>query len=105
MDNINEDLKKKALDQLVEDLGMNDLPQDKKDELLAKISEAFLGRIFVEVMEKIGEDGRDEYEKLMEKNPEPQEVDKFFASKIENYDGFVTKVAQDFKEELTNDQL
>ena len=89
-----------ALSQLVKDLGIDSLPQDKQNELIIKMTEILLKRIFLETMEKLGEQGREEYEKMSEGEIEPEQVAAFFREKIKNYDGLVDAIIQDFREEM-----
>jgi len=91
-----------SLDELVKEMGIDTLPEDKKNELLVKMTEVLLKRIFVETMEKLGEQGRDEYEEIMLKNPQPEELESFFAERISDYDNLVQKIIGDFKEEMTS---
>ncbi len=89
-----------ALSQLVKDLGIDSLPQDKQNELIIKMTEVLLKRIFLETMEKLGEQGREEYEKMSEGEIEPEQVAAFFKEKIKNYDDLVDAIIQDFREEM-----
>lgn len=91
-----------ALDELVKDMGITSLPQEKQNELLIKMTEVLLKRIFIETMEKLGEQGRDEYEEIMSRNPQPEELENFFSERIKNYDELVQKIIVDFKNEMTN---
>ena len=91
-----------ALSQLVKDLGIDNLPQDKQNELIIKMTEVLLKRIFLETMEKLGEQGREEYEKMSEGEIEPAQVAAFFKEKINNYDEMVEAIIQDFRAEMLN---
>lgn len=66
-----------ALDELVKELGIDSLPENKQSELLIKMTEVLLKRIFIETMEKLGEQGRDEYEELMKNEASPEELEHF----------------------------
>ena len=79
----------KALLQLVKDLGIDNLPQDQQQQLIIKMTEVLLKRIFLETMERLGEQGRQEYEKMSEGEIEPEQVAEFFKEKIRNYDEMV----------------
>jgi len=90
----------KALSQLVKDLGIDNLPQDKQQELIIKMTEVLLKRIFLETMEKLGEQGRQEYEKMSEGEIEPEQVAEFFKEKIRNYDEMVENIVTEFRAEM-----
>lgn len=89
-----------ALQQLVKDLGIDTLSQDKQNELIIKMTEVLLKRIFLETMEKLGENGREEYERMTEGEVIPEQVEAFFKEKISNYDEMVQNVIDEFKEEM-----
>jgi hypothetical protein len=89
-----------ALSQLIKDLGIDTLSQDKQSELIIKMTEVLLKRIFLETMEKLGEQGRDEYEKMSQGEVAPEQVETFFKEKINNYDGMVEKIVEEFKVEM-----
>ncbi|OGI14495.1 MAG: hypothetical protein A3E38_00745 [Candidatus Moranbacteria bacterium RIFCSPHIGHO2_12_FULL_54_9] len=97
-----------ALDQealkkeLIEAFRLEGIPGDKQEELLAKIGEALLKRIFLETMEKMGEAGIAEYEALLEKNAKQEELEAFFETKIPGYNVFVRGIVTAFKEEMQN---
>lgn len=89
--------------QIVEELGLANLPQDKQEELLIKMTEVLLKRIFVETMDKLGDQGRDEYEKVIESGASPEQVEEFLKAQITDYDQVVQKVIADFKAEMKDD--
>lgn len=88
---------------LMEELGLNGLSQDKQEELVIKMTEVLLKRIFLETMEKLDDSGKNEYQKLVESgNAVPEQMEEFLKSKIQNYDALVQKIVDDFKEEMKN---
>ncbi len=89
-----------ALTQLIKDLGIDNLSQDKQNELIIKMTEVLLKRIFLETMEKLGEQGREEYEKLTVGEIMPEQVEAFFKEKIQGYDEMVENVIEEFKIEM-----
>lgn len=99
-DEIKEDTQNQALQQLIKDLGIDTLSQDKQNELVIKMTEVLLKRIFLETMEKLGEKGREEYEKMTEGEVIPEQVEAFFKERIHNYDEMVQNVIMEFKEEM-----
>jgi hypothetical protein len=90
-----------TLDQLVKDLGIDTLSQEKQNDFVIKMTEVLLKRIFIETMEKLGDHGREEYGKLTEGDQaSPEQVEAFFKDRISNYDEMVQKVIVDFKMEM-----
>lgn len=89
-----------ALSQLIKDLGIDTLPEDKQNELIIKMTEVLLKRIFLETMERLGEQGREEYEKMSEGELEPEQVAAFFKEKINDYDEMVENIIEEFRAEM-----
>lgn len=87
-------------EELVRELHLGELPQDKREALLASMGEALLKRIFLETMEKIGDAGATEYEALLDRGAKQEEVDVFLEKKIPGYDIFVRGIVTAFKEEM-----
>ena len=85
---------------LMDDLGLADLPQDKKDQLLIKMTEVLLKRMFVETMDKLSKDDQETYGKMIDKSASPEEIEKFLREKIENYDQLLEKIVEDFRSEM-----
>lgn len=85
---------------LMDELGLSDLPADKQEQLLLKMTESLLKRIFVETMEKLEKEDQDIYGKMIDDKKSQEEIEKFLREKIENYDQMLEKIADDFKEEL-----
>ncbi|MFZ2187509.1 MAG: DUF5663 domain-containing protein [Candidatus Moraniibacteriota bacterium] len=95
-----------ALDQealkkeLIEVFHLEDVPASKQEELLSKVGEALLKRIFLETMEKMGDANVTEYEALLDKGAKQEELEAFFEKKIPGYTVFVRGVVTRFKEEM-----
>ena len=85
---------------LMDELGLSNLPEDKQNELLIKMTEVLLKRIFLETMDKLGAEGMREYDKLVEDGASAEQLEEFFKSKISNYEKMVQKVIEEFKEEM-----
>lgn len=98
---IQQDAQDNAMAQLVKDLGIDALPQDQQNELVIKMTEVLLKRIFIETMDRLSEEDRVEYEKITEAEDVDQEtVAEFLKQKISGYDDIVNKIIEDFKAEM-----
>ncbi len=86
---------------IIEELGLEDLPQEKQEEFLVKIGEVVMKRIYLETMERLEKEDQEKLVDVMDKNPEG--VETFLKEKFPDYDEFVKKVVDDFKEELKED--
>lgn len=89
---------------ILDELGLSDLPQEKKEALLVKMTEVVLKRVFVETMDKLAPEAQEEYTKLIDANVAPEEVEKFLSEKIPNYDEMIKKVVDEFIKDMKNNQ-
>lgn len=88
---------------IIDELGLAELPQEKQGQLLVKMTEVVLKRIFLETMEKLTEAQQAEYEKMIDENVPPEKLENFLQEKIANYEEMVKKIIFDFKEEMKTD--
>jgi hypothetical protein len=89
-----------ALAQLIKDLGIDTLSKEKQNELVIKMTEVLLKRIFLETMDKLGDQGREEYEKISQEDATPEQMEAFFKDKIKDYDKIVEGIIEEFKAEM-----
>lgn len=85
---------------LIEELGLADFSYDKQEQLLIKVTESVLKRIFLETMYRLSVAEQASYEKMIDENASSEEVEKFLREKIADYDNIVKKTIGDFKEEM-----
>lgn len=86
---------------LMEELGLSDFSQDKQEQLLIKMTEVLLKRIFLETMEKLDDQGKEEYQKMVESGiATPEQMEEFLKSRVNDYEELVKKVVDEFKEEM-----
>ena len=97
---LNSNAQAAALSQLFKDLGIDTLSQEKQNELVIKMTEVLLKRIFLETMDKLGEKGREEYEELTKGEIQPQQAEMFLKERIQNYDEMVRNIILEFKTEM-----
>jgi septum formation inhibitor MinC len=90
---------------LIEELGLSDLPPEKQEQLIDKMTEVLLKRIFLETMERLDDQGKEEYEKMITAGTNPEEMEQFLTSRIKNYDEMIKKTVEDFKNEMKTDAV
>jgi hypothetical protein len=90
-------------EELIKAFHLENIPEDKRDELMEKMGEVLVKRVFLATMEKIGDEGVKEYEALLDKEAKAEEIEAFFESKIPGYDVFVKGVATEFKDEMAKE--
>ncbi len=86
---------------IIEELGLSELPQEKQEELLVKIGEVVMKRIYLETMERLEKEDQEKLVDIMEKNPDG--IEAFLAEKISNYEEFVRGIVDNFRQELKED--
>jgi hypothetical protein len=86
--------------EIIETFGLEDLSVDKQDDLIGKIGEVFLKRLFLATIDKLGAHGAKEYEKLLDSKAEVEVVESFLAEKIPNYPVFIRGVVTEFKADM-----
>lgn len=91
---------KKTIQQnLIQELGLGDLPEDKQVELLTTMTESVLKRITIQVLEQLSEEEKKEFDQVRESN-DPDKITEFLREKIENYDEMAENTVKEFKEEM-----
>ncbi len=86
--------------ELVKELALEGLSPEKQEELLGKMLEALLKRIFMGTMDRLGEKGIEDYEKLIGSNPEEKQVAEFLTTNIPEYDQLVNSIIEQFKKDV-----
>ena len=84
---------------IIERLGLQELPEETQIALLTKMTESVIKRIAVEVLEQLSEDDRVTLFALQEKG-ELEPVEKFLKERIPGYDGMADKVVREFTDEM-----
>ncbi len=86
--------------EIIETFSLEDLAPEKQDELITKIGEVFLKRLFLATLDKLGAQSSREYEDLLDKKASADEIEAFLAQKIPNYPVFVRGVVSQFKADM-----
>lgn len=92
----------KIIQKLMDEIGLSNLPEDKKEELTAKMGEVILKRMFAATMERLNTEDRGAYGEMLDKGAAPQEIEKFLREKIPDYEQAMERVAVDFRNEMIN---
>ena len=90
----------KIRETIMKELGLEKLPQEKQEELIAKMGEVILKKMFLETVEKLDEDGRKHFERMLEEKRTPEEIEEFLKVKIPDYGEILKKIVMDLKEDL-----
>lgn len=99
MDNNQQDISQ-IKHKIMEEFGLDGIDEDKQDEFLAKMGEMILKRVFVETVERLDDEGRTHFEKMLEEKRTPEEIEEFLKIKIPNYDQILENIVVELKEDL-----
>lgn len=83
---------------LIEELGLQDLPEDKKEELILKIGGLIQQNILLRILNELAEKDKDEFDKVLAEENDEKTLT-FLQSKISNFDELVKEEIAKFKEE------
>lgn len=84
---------------ILEELGLENLPEETQIKLLTKMTETVLKRITIKVLEQLSEPERDEFYQLQESG-DTDKINDFLRAKIPDYDKMVLKEVKDFIAEM-----
>lgn len=84
---------------ILEELGLDTLPQETQVKLLTRMTESILKRVTIKVLEKLSEPERDEFYGLQESG-DTEKITEFLKSKIPNYDNMVLKEIKAFTKDM-----
>lgn len=87
-------------DDILQYLGLQKLSQDKQDEVLAKIGEIILKKIFIKTVDMLDEIDRMRFEKMLKEGTNATDVENFLKTKIEDYPALIQKIVEDVKNQL-----
>jgi len=88
---------------IIELLGLENLPEEEKTKLISKMAETVLDRINLRILDALTEADKKKFDQLLKKNPSPQEVDKFLTAKIKNLEEIRMAEILRFKQDIVQD--
>lgn len=88
--------------EIMTDLGFDKLPEDKQDDILAKIGEIILKKIFIETIDKLDTESANEFRDMLKNGESAEKIEDFLNAKIENYDIIIEKIVEEVKNDIKN---
>lgn len=88
---------------IIELLGLEKIPAEEQQALLVQMSQVLQDRMIDRFIEVMSKEQRDEFVKLLDSDPTPDQVDKFLVATIPDYAEVAMKEALKFKEEMINE--
>ncbi len=87
------------LQKIGEEFGLSTLPPEKQEELLARIGGIIYQAVLMRVLSQMTESEQDEFDSLLEKNSEPEEIFSFLKEKVPSVETIIKEEADAFKKE------
>lgn len=84
---------------IIRELGLGDLPEEKQAELLTNMTESVLKRITIKILERLSKKDINKFEQLQETG-DPKIMEEFLRSKISGYDQMLAETINEYKEEI-----
>lgn len=84
---------------IIEILGINKLPPEKQGEAMEKLGAIVYQEVMLRVLDILSDEDKDEFEKLIEKDPNPEKMFAFLSEKIPTIDQIVAEEAKSLRDE------
>jgi len=86
-------------DNIIKILGISALPQDQQKDAMDKMGAIVYQEVMLRVLEAMTDENKDEFEKLIETNPDPETMFKFLAEKVPSIETIATEEAERVREQ------
>lgn len=80
-------------------LGINKLPVEKQKEAMERLGSIVYQEVMLRVLDILNEEDKDTFEKMVEKDPNPEILFEFLSIKITNFAEIVKEEAENLREE------
>ena len=102
--NIKKQSKSDIKKSLLKELGLEKLSKEKQEDLIGKMGEIILKKMFLEIADSLSKDEQDDFEKLLNEKGTPEEIEEFLKTKIPNYEESLDKIITDLNESLKKEE-
>ena len=84
---------------IVTSLGINNLPVEQQKEAMERLGAIVYQEVMLRVLDILSEEDKDAFEKLIEKDSNPESMFAFLSEKVPNLDEIVKEEAEKLREE------
>lgn len=84
---------------IVVTLGINTLPAEKQKEVMESLGAIVYQEVMLRALDILSEEEKDEFEKLIEKDPNPETMFGYLVAKIPNLEEIVKEEAENLRKE------
>lgn len=85
---------------IMKELDLEGLSEERQNEIIIKMGEVVLKKVFIQTVEKLSDEDQVQFEKMLDEKKEPEEVEKFLNEKIPDFEEMVGKIVLQLKEDL-----
>ncbi|MFC1622963.1 DUF5663 domain-containing protein [Patescibacteria group bacterium] len=85
---------------IMKELDLEGLDDEKQNEIISKMGEVILKRIFFRIMEKLNDDSRKEFEEMMSQEVDSEQLESFLSEKIPDFEKITQEIVVELKDEL-----
>lgn len=85
------------------DLGIGEIPQEKQDEIITSLGELILKETFLATMDRLSDEQRQQYDELLSRQASPDEIEDFLKGALPDYEKMVTEIVQKTLDDLKRD--
>ena len=85
---------------IITELGLENVPPKRMEEILLAFGEIIQGRINVRVLDELNDADKDEFDKLLGSKTKPEKLDSFLKSKLPDLENLIGQVIAGTKQEL-----
>ena len=83
-------------------LEINSLPPEEQQEIILRVGALIYQNVLIRVIEMMTEKDQDEFEKLLDKNANPEDIFSFLKEKIKDLEKIIDEEAIKFKDKASN---
>lgn len=87
---------------IVNALQLENLPPEEQQEIIIRIGTVIYQNVLMRVMEVMTEKDQDEFEKLLDKNANPEDIFAFLKDKIKDFEKIIDEEAIKFRDKSDN---
>jgi len=84
---------------IIKELGIDQLPSEKQEEVLTAMTELILKRITLRILENLSEDQQKEFDKVVSEG-DPEKATQFLSQNVSGYEQVVQEEIAKFKTEM-----
>lgn len=88
---------------IIDLLGLQNLPEDRKQQLLTQMSQVLQDRLTDRLIETMSKEQRDQFERLLNTDPTTDQIDAFLKAAVPDYVELAMDEVVKFKKELVSE--